>query len=89
MQMCPNCDKVYDESEYTHCPYCSGEIEPEAEKYKDCPECNGIMYWDGDCWSCSNCSHEIHTDEDDYDPFRLVIWEDAARELIDYFERSN
>ena len=50
MQMCPNCDKVYDESEYTHCPYCSGEIEPEAEKYKDCPECNGIMYWDGDCW---------------------------------------
>ena len=67
MQMCPNCDKVYDESEYTHRPYCSGEIEPEAEKYKDCPECNGIMYWDGDCWNCSNCSHEIHTDEDDYD----------------------
>ena len=24
-----------------------------------------------------------------YDPFRLVIWEDAARELVDYFERSN
>ena len=24
-----------------------------------------------------------------YDPFRLVIWEDAARKLIDYFERSN
>ena len=24
-----------------------------------------------------------------YDPFRLVIWEDAARELIDYFERGN
>ena len=24
-----------------------------------------------------------------YDPFRLVIWEDAARELIDYSERSN
>ena len=46
MQMCPNCDKVYDESEYTHCPYCSGETEPEAEKYKDCPECDGIMYWD-------------------------------------------
>ena len=71
MQMCPNCDKVYDESEYTHCPYCSGEIEPEAEKYKDCPECNGIMYWDGDCWSCSNCSHEIHTDEDDYRKYSL------------------
>ena len=27
MQMCPFCDKVYDESEYSHCPYCSGEIE--------------------------------------------------------------
>lgn len=24
-----------------------------------------------------------------YDPFRLVIWEDAAQELINYFERSN
>ena len=22
MQMCPNCDRVYDESEYSHCPYC-------------------------------------------------------------------
>ena len=22
MQMCPFCDKVYDESEYSHCPYC-------------------------------------------------------------------
>ena len=22
MQMCPNCDKVYDESEYARCPYC-------------------------------------------------------------------
>lgn len=22
MQMCPFCDKVYDESEYSRCPYC-------------------------------------------------------------------
>ena len=22
MQMCPNCDRVYDESEYSRCPYC-------------------------------------------------------------------
>lgn len=22
MQMCPNCDKVYDESEYAKCPRC-------------------------------------------------------------------
>ena len=26
MQQCPDCGKIYDESEYTHCPYCSGEI---------------------------------------------------------------
>ena len=22
MQQCPNCGSVYDESDYTHCPYC-------------------------------------------------------------------
>lgn len=22
MQMCPDCGSVYDESEYSHCPYC-------------------------------------------------------------------
>lgn len=22
MQMCPFCDRVYDESEYSRCPYC-------------------------------------------------------------------
>lgn len=24
------------------------------------------MYWDG-CWECTNCSHEVYTDEDDND----------------------
>lgn len=69
MQMCPICDRVYDESEWSHCPYCSGEIEEESEvKIKHCPECDGIMYWDGyDTWQCSNCGHEIVGDEDDYD----------------------
>ena len=68
MQMCPFCDKIYDESDYSHCPYCSGEIEEDTSErpYKDCPECGGIMYWDS-CWECTNCSHEIHTDEDDND----------------------
>ena len=34
MQMCPNCDKVYDPTEYSRCPYCSGELEEEhSEKY--------------------------------------------------------
>ena len=37
MQMCPFCNKVYDESDYSHCPYCSGEIVEEKEEryYKD------------------------------------------------------
>ena len=43
MQMCPFCDKVYDESEYSHCPYCS--------------ECGGCLHWDGDIWECSNCDY--------------------------------
>ena len=56
MQMCPECDMVYDESEYCDCPYCSGELDDEAGEryYKDCPNCDGIMYWD-DCWQCTNC----------------------------------
>lgn len=71
MQMCPECDRVYDESEYSRCPYCSGELEwvTIEQKVKDCPECDCIMYWDEDdeCWECSNCEHRIYSDEDDYD----------------------
>ena len=26
MQVCSRCDYVYDESEYTSCPYCSGDV---------------------------------------------------------------
>ena len=68
MQMCPFCDRVYDESEFCHCPYCSGEIVEDISErsYKTCPNCGGIMYWD-EYWECINCSHEIHTDEDDND----------------------
>ena len=68
MQMCPYCDSVYDESEYSGCPYCSGELEHDtSERYfKECPCCGGIMYWDGS-WECTNCSNEIDSDEDDYD----------------------
>ena len=68
MQMCPNCDKVYDPTEYSRCPYCSGELESDTseEKFKDCPNCGGTMYWD-DYWSCSNCGREINTAEDDND----------------------
>lgn len=68
MRRCPDCDKVYDASEYTHCPYCSGELDDSGERYyKDCPECSGVMYWEDGCWRCTNCGHEIESDEDDYD----------------------
>ena len=73
MQMCPHCDKVYDESEYCHCPYCSGELESDMgeTKIKFCPDCDCSMYWDDweNCWECSNCECKIYTDEDDYDSF--------------------
>ena len=69
MQMCPFCDKVYDESEYSHCPYCSGELESSVAgtKVKTCPNCGSTMYYWSDCWECSNCGEEIDADEDDYD----------------------
>lgn len=68
MQMCSNCNKVYDPTEYTRSPYCSGELEEEhGEKYfKRCPNCDGTMYWDG-FWECTNCDEEIHTAESDND----------------------
>lgn len=71
MQTCPECDSVQDESEYSRCPYCSGELEVDMEetKIKDCPDCGSIMYWDDwdKHWECSNCDCTIDTDEDDYD----------------------
>lgn len=68
MQMCPFCDKVYDESEYSTCPYCSKELkEDTGEKvFKYCPNCNGIMYWDNG-WECTDCGQEIDTDIYDSD----------------------
>ena len=40
MQQCPFCNKVYDESEYSHCPYCSGELEDDDDEVRPCPECD-------------------------------------------------
>lgn len=69
MQMCPNCDKVYDESEYPSCPYCSGELEyiKIEEKIKHCHNCDSYMVWESDCWVCVNCGNEDYSSEDDYD----------------------
>jgi len=66
--MCPDCNKVYDPSNYSVCPDCSGELEKELGEryYKNCPNCNGVMYWD-DIWECSNCGEEISTGEYDND----------------------
>ncbi len=68
MQMCPECNKVYDSTEYSKCPYCSGELEDEnkEEYFKRCPNCNGTMYWN-EIWECTNCGNEITTGEDDND----------------------
>ena len=58
MQMCPNCDKVYNEAEYSRCPYCSGELEDDDDEIQACPECNGVMRcYDGVIWECSNCDY--------------------------------
>ena len=44
MQMCPFCDKVYDESEYSHCPYCSGELDDDDDEVRPCPECADCIF---------------------------------------------
>ena len=44
MQQCPFCDKVYDESEYSHCPYCSGELEGGDDEGRPCAECGGCLH---------------------------------------------
>lgn len=69
MQMCPGCDRVYDEEEYSECPYCSGLIEKvKVEKfYKACPNCDGTMLWYDGVWSCDNCGEDIESDIDDND----------------------
>ena len=58
------CDRVYDSTEYSRCPYCSGELEEEhGERYfKICLNCDGTMYWDG-TWKCTNCYEEINTSD--------------------------
>ena len=58
MQMCPDCGKIYDESEYAHCPFCSGEcIESEDEEWEEFedPGYDYVYDEDGSCVSCPCC----------------------------------
>lgn len=75
MQMCPFCGTVYDESEHSRCPYCSGEsaVNTSERPFKTCPNCGGVMYWNG-CWKCSNCGEEIDSDESDNDGITEGQW---------------
>lgn len=68
MQMYPFYDKVYNGFEYSHSPYCSGELQEDTSPrpFKVCPNCDGVMEWDG-CWKCLNCGEEVYSDEDDND----------------------
>ena len=43
---------VYDESEYSHCPYCAGELVEDDEETIPCPECDASLHWDGYEWVC-------------------------------------
>jgi len=70
MQMCPDCDRVYDESEYSFCPYCSGILFDDEVRYgRNCPKCGGAMDLDTlygtKTWFCTNCDYEFEGDEDD------------------------
>ena len=80
MQMCPGCDRVYDEEEYSSCPYCSGLIRKikVEEPYKACPNCDGTMLWRDEMWSCEDCGDEEEGDvsEDQEGTVRHEVWED-------------
>lgn len=70
MQMCPDCDRVYDESDYSRCPYCSGELSMGTDETKsmDCPNCGRAMEWDDGWYYCTKCRYAYEDDEnDDFD----------------------
>ena len=35
MQQCGDCLRVYDESEYCHCPYCAGILDDDFDDYEE------------------------------------------------------
>lgn len=56
MQMCPFCDNVYDESEYSKCPFChSDEEDDDFDFYED----------DDDFEYEEDCEDEDEEKEDD------------------------
>lgn len=52
--------------------------------FKNCPNCGGIMYWDGS-WECTDCDEEIDSDEGDNDG---IIVDGGNNEDFD-FELAN
>ncbi|MCR4607816.1 MAG: hypothetical protein K5771_08840 [Oscillospiraceae bacterium] len=67
MQMCPECGKIYDESDYARCPYCSGELSDEDVEYDDYveyefgedPGWDYVYDEDGEGVDCPICGAEL------------------------------
>ncbi len=57
MQMCPNCDNIYDESEYSRCPYCHDEDDDDRE--------HTVIVYDRD-EGCAKCVPESEAEKYNY-----------------------
>lgn len=57
MQMCPDCGKLYDESDYAFCPYCSGEEGFDDEELEEVEDPGWDYVYDeyGNSVSCPFC----------------------------------
>mgnify|MGYP000672984018 CR=1 FL=1 len=78
MQMCPFCDHVYDESEYSHCPYCSGELNEDD----DDDEPYGTYRRGGRMGRSSygrRREYDREYDERDYEKERMFPYEDELK----------
>ena len=74
MQQCGFCLKVYDESEYTHCPFCAGlidvdfeeeeeetyEIDEKTRRFIQIRDCPGIFDDEGEWVRCPICGTGLH-----------------------------
>lgn len=65
MQMCPDCGRIYDESDYAKCPYCDTEdfADEDIDEYDDMedyvdPGYEYVYDEDGNSVSCPHCGAE-------------------------------